>query len=145
MFCQNGCPQTNSPAARSLRHSPFWPVKCADIDIDGLTDDRDQLFAEAVHCYRRGVPWWPDNGFEREHILPQQAERYEADVWEENIATCISTKDRVTVGQVAREALGIETPRIGTADQRRIAAALEQLGWRRQPQSWDGKRWWTKG
>jgi predicted P-loop ATPase len=77
--------------------------------------------------------------------MPQQAERYEADVWEENIATYIGTKDRVTVGQVAREALYIETPRIGTADQRRITAALEQLGWKRQKQSWDGKRWWTKG
>jgi hypothetical protein len=27
----------------------------------------------------------------------------------------------------------------------RTAAALEQLGWKRQPQSWDGKRYWAKG
>ena len=50
----------------------------------------------------------------------------------------------MTVAQVAHEALHIETPRLGSADQRRIAAALGQLGWKRQPQSWDGKRWWTK-
>ncbi|MGB9051282.1 MAG: hypothetical protein WCC54_03000, partial [Pseudolabrys sp.] len=55
----------------------------------------------------------------------------------------IGIKDRVTVGQVAREALDIKTP--GTADQRRIAAALEQLGWKRQKQGSDGKRYWTKG
>ena len=38
---------------------------------------------------------------------------------------------RVTIGEVAREALYIETPRIGTAEQRRIAAVLEMLGWKR--------------
>jgi hypothetical protein len=31
------------------------------------------------------------------------------------------------------------------ADQRRIAAALEQLGWKRQKQSWDGKQYWSRG
>ena len=53
---------------------------------------------------------------------------------------------KVTVGQVAREALHIETPRIGTAEQRRIAAAIEQLGWRRERSDgktdWQGQRWW---
>jgi hypothetical protein len=48
------------------------------------------------------------------------------------------------VGQVAREALFIETPRIGTAEQRRIAAALERLGWKRGKKDWEGKRWWSK-
>jgi predicted P-loop ATPase len=77
--------------------------------------------------------------------MPGQAERYEADVWEDSIREYLDNKNKVTVGQVAREALHIETQRIGTADQRRIAAGLEQLGWKRQKQSWDGKRWWMKG
>ena len=50
----------------------------------------------------------------------------------------------MTVGEVARDALHIETPRIGTADQRRIAAALEQLGWKRLPKDWQGNRWWVR-
>ncbi len=123
----------------------FWPIKAGNIDIDALVRDRDQLFAEGVVRYRKGEPWWPDKGFERTHIAPQQAERYEADVWEETIAGYLDGKSKVTVGSLAREALNIETPRIGTADQRRIAAALEQLGWTRQPQDRQGKRWWTRG
>jgi predicted P-loop ATPase len=123
----------------------FWPVKAGIIDTNKITQDRDQLFAEAVHLYRSGTPWWPDRGFEREHIVPEQEARYEADAWEENIASFLDQQSKVTVGQVARDGLGIETPRIGTADQRRIAAAMERLGWKRDARGYDGTRWWTKG
>ena len=125
----------------------FWPVRAGVIDPEALTRDRNQLFAEAVHLFRSGSAWWPDKDFERDHIVAEQAARYEADAWEDNIGEFFAThnQQRVTISQVAHEALHIETPKIGTADQRRIAAALEQLGWKRQPQSWDGKRYWTKG
>ena len=122
----------------------FWPVKTGTIDTDVLTIDRDQLFAEAVKLYRDGVKWWPDKDFERKHIEPEQAARFEADAWEETIADWLKGKTKVTIGEIARGALSIETPRIGTADQRRIAAVLELLGWRRLSKDWQGKRWWEK-
>jgi predicted P-loop ATPase len=122
----------------------FWPIKAGRIDIEALIRDRDQLFAEAVARYREGTSWWPDKDFEQQHIMPEQAARYEADTWEENIAEYLNGQTKVTIGQVAREALHIETPRIGTAEQRRIAAALERLSWKRLPKDWEGKRWWTK-
>jgi predicted P-loop ATPase len=49
----------------------FWPVVAGEIDIDGLIDDRDQLFAEAVQEYHAGIAWWPGKDFEREHIQPE--------------------------------------------------------------------------
>lgn len=122
----------------------FWPVKTGNIDIDGLKADRDQLFAEAVHLYRAGKPWWPSREFEREHMLHEQEARYEADVWEDNIREYVAFKVRVTIGDVARQALFLETPRIGTAEQRRIAAVLETLGWRRAKRDFTGTRWWEK-
>jgi predicted P-loop ATPase len=126
----------------------FWPIKTSVIDIEALVRDRNQLFAEAVIRYQEGTPWWPDKDFERQHIMPEQAARYEADAWEENIASYLETQAKVTIGQVAREALHIETPRIGTAEQRRVAAAMERLGWRREhpggKTDWQGKRWWVK-
>jgi predicted P-loop ATPase len=121
----------------------FWPIRAGTIDIEALTNDRDQLFAEAVNAYRAGIKWWPDKEFEQKHIMPEQASRYESDAWQDTIAEYLRIHTKVTIGQVAREALFIETPRIGTADQRRIAAALDQLNWKRQPKDWEGKRWWT--
>ena len=54
----------------------FWPVKVGNIDTDALAQDRDQLFAEAFAKYRAGAKWWPDGGFEAEHIRPQQDARF---------------------------------------------------------------------
>jgi len=83
-------------------------------------------------------------------------------VWEERIhdyltngfayidGTAKSPPTRVTIGDVAHH-LGFEPARIGTADQRRIAAVLTNLGWERETTesgklkvSWDGKRWWIR-
>ncbi|WP_264797800.1 VapE domain-containing protein [Acidocella aminolytica] len=122
----------------------FWPVKVGIIDTDALTRDRDQLFAEAAARYQRGEKWWPDGSFETEHIKPQQEARYEADAWEHEIARYLVTQSKVTVGQVAKEALHIETPKLGTSEQRRIAAALERLGWKRGNRTEAG-RWWIPG
>jgi Virulence-associated protein E len=123
----------------------FWPVKMGIIDVDGLKADRDQLFAEAVHHYRAGESWWPSRDFEREHIMAEQAHRYEADVWEDAIRSYVATQSRVTISEVARFALHFETlQRVGTAEQRRIAATLEMLGWKRAKRDFTGKRWWEK-
>ena len=123
----------------------FWPVKCGDIDIDGLMEDCDQLFAEGVLLYRQGVPWWPDKQFEREHIQPEQAARYEGDAWEEPIGKYLVGVVRTTIGSVATNALGIKTDRLGTADQRRVSAIMTTLKWRRSDKRGNaGERFWDK-
>jgi predicted P-loop ATPase len=123
----------------------FWPVKTGSVNLTALARDRDQLFAEAVQRYRVREPWWPNAEFEREHIEAEQEARFETDVWEEKIAEFLEGRSKVTIWQVAREGLFIETARIGTADQRRVMATMERLGWRRLPQKdWQGKRWWER-
>lgn len=107
----------------------FWPIAVGKIDLDALARDRDQLFAEAVHRYQAGEGWWPSTEFEREHITNEQEARYESDAWESPIATYIGSLARTTILDVAREALHIETGKIGVAEQRRIGASLKKLGW----------------
>ena len=124
----------------------FWPVKVGNrIDVEALAHDRDQLFAEAVDLFRRKVAWWPDREFEAQHIRPEQDARYEADAWEEAVAAYLQGKLKVTILEVAVLGLAFDKPRLGTADQRRIGAALERLGWKRGSRSGsDGARGWVQ-
>lgn len=108
----------------------FWPVKCGDIYIDELVEDRDQLLAEAVHRFKDGEHWWPDADFEREHIQPQQQARFEFDAWFDAIKANLetSTLREITVWEIA-QGLGFENRKqLGTLDQRRIVACLQALG-----------------
>lgn len=127
----------------------FWPVAVGRIDAAALARDRNQLFAEALRRFNDGVAWWPDAGFECTHIRPQQEARYEEDAWEAEIASWLDppakwgrkAPQEVTVSAVARDALGMDTAKIGTADQRRITAALQRLGWGRGPRKAGGRPW----
>ena len=118
----------------------FWPVKTGRVDLDGLIEDRDQLFAEAVQLYRARVPWWPGKRFEHAHIAPEQAARYEADAWEEPIRAYLVGVERTTLVSVATGALGLDIGRFGTTDQRRIATIMTALGWTQQRDK-HGRRW----
>jgi hypothetical protein len=116
----------------------FWPVRVGSIDTDALAHDRDQLFAEAVNRYKAGEKWWPDQDFERDHVKPEQETRFEVDAWEQEIASFLVGRDRVSVTEVARSALFIETAKIGTAEQRRIRDVLIRLQWK-MIRDWQGR------
>lgn len=123
----------------------FWPVKVGAIDTEALIRDRDQLFAEAVQMYRDGRHWWPNSSFEAAHIKPQQEARYEADAWEPIIKDWLSDQNSVLVGEIALEALGMPSTKVGRAEQNRIVAILERLGWTRsEKKNWRGLYPWVR-
>jgi predicted P-loop ATPase len=121
----------------------FWPLLTTEVDVEGLANQRDQLFAEALVRYRDGEKWWPDHEFEAVHMAPEQDTRFEGDAWEDRITEHLASLSRVTIFKVAIDALGFKAADIGTSDQRRIAAILENLGWRRAKRGTGGVRWWT--
>jgi predicted P-loop ATPase len=124
----------------------FWPVVVGKIDAEALEHDRDQLFAEATTAYTAGEKWWPSAEFEREHIEPEQERRYEADPWEPLVEAWRPALElrashlKITTMDIAREALVIDAPKLGTTETRRITAILERLGWKAKRDM--TSRWW---
>jgi predicted P-loop ATPase len=121
----------------------FWPVRIKDIDIDALRADRDQLIAEAMQMFRDGVRWHPTKNFEKQHVKPEQDDRYEGDEWEDDIAEYLQGKTDVIISEVARDVLNIGKQRLGTFDQRRIGRAMQHLRWKRGPRGVGGRRRWV--
>jgi len=63
----------------------FWPVPlAAPVNVAKIVEDRDQLWAEAVHLYRSGFEWWLPPKLELLAGLVQAA-FVEADPWDELI------------------------------------------------------------
>jgi hypothetical protein len=73
----------------------------------------------------------------------QQDSRFEADAWEQAIVEYVTGKTRITVLEVAKHGLLIDTPKLGTADQRQITGILERLDWQHGPRGSAGERWWV--
>lgn len=61
----------------------------------------------------------------------EQDARFEEDVWTDDIRTFLQGCQQTTIMQVARN-LNFTTDRVGTRDQRRIAAILRNLGWKEE-------------
>jgi hypothetical protein len=119
----------------------FWPVKVGAINTVQLRRDRDQLFAEAVHLFRRGTTWWPGTDFETRHIIPEQEARFEEDVWEEPVSQFVSGLQTTTVQEVAAKGLRLDISKCGTTEQRRIADVLLRLGWTRGKRTKHARPW----
>lgn len=105
----------------------FWPVETTELDIAGLKRDREQLWAEAVHLYRRGEQWWL-TAVEEAAAEMEQARRYQSDPWEGAIAEAIGDHVRHILKSELFQALGL-TARDQThyADER-LARIMAQRG-----------------
>lgn len=110
----------------------FWPVLVGEIQIDKLQRDREQIFAEAVYCYRRGDKWWVENTEQRDMLAAIQAEREENDDWQPIIAAWITSQvsvSNLTSWEIAHGALKIEEKDINRSVQTRIGICMKGLGY----------------
>ena len=134
----------------------FRPVRCGSIDLETLTRDRDQLWAEAVARYRHGAIWWLDEPELVASAKAEQDQRYHADAWDARIDRWLVYERRrvnhgygkyddwqdeeversspltdTTVGEILQDALDVEPSRWTRADQMRVTAYLKARGWQR--------------
>jgi hypothetical protein len=113
----------------------YWPVAVGPIDVDWLTEHRDQLWAEAVARLARGESYFDvPVGLASE----QQENRREIIPWEEQLIPWLEEKqaEEMTMSKCLRE-LNI-APRDELAAAKIIAPILRRLGWKRM-RKWIGR------
>lgn len=131
----------------------FWPVRCGAIARALLTQDRDQLWAEARARYQAGERWHVDTPEFRALCIAEQADRVQSDPWEGIVATWLENpwmtsfdgvdggvkRERINIEQgvlteeVLLGALRMKVADITRADEMRVADVLRALGRVRGP------------
>lgn len=106
----------------------FWPVAVRVLDRAALMRDRDQLWAEAVHCYAAGDAWHPSDELAHE-IAEAQEERHHEDAWESRIASWAVSRHMFSISEVLGECLVIPPERWDRRATTRVGAILRRLGY----------------
>lgn len=138
----------------------YLPVEVLRVDVDDIAKCRDQLWAEAVAGFDRGVDWWTLPG----EAAEQQDQRYAEDSWQEPVSRwlqgCVQSSEHFDpYGDVERagtpyvvvecsttdillKALRIDLARHSRQDQMRVGAIMSRLGWEKYRPSRGGVRVW---
>lgn len=131
----------------------FWPVLTGEIDTVGLRRDAKQLWAEAMHIYRKGTEQLYLDDEQALCIAEEEQEnRYIGDDWTETIGAWLDAGgvdefdteskealDRVTGTQIWTECLGRNSSHFDRKAQGRISDVMRKLGWDRKPIRVDGR------
>lgn len=108
----------------------FWPITVTEIDVEAIEEDRDQIWAEAVHHFRSGEQWhMAVDVLDLAH--DQQSERQADDPWGDAIAEFLRGRKSASPSMLAVECLGIDIGRVNRGDQNRIVSILRQMGWKK--------------
>jgi predicted P-loop ATPase len=84
----------------------IWPVACEGrIDIEAIKRDRDQLWAEAVHRYKAGEPWWLQTDELEALARAEQERRFVADPWEAPIRKWLGYQTDTSIRELLEHAL----------------------------------------
>jgi predicted P-loop ATPase len=111
----------------------FWPVVCTAIDSALLTDDREQLWAEAYEAWRNGEQWHLSP--ELEALAREEQEiRYLGDPWLSNIRAWLDPrsahgKNGVSIQAILGDCLKVPIGKRTQGDMNRVVTCLQTLGW----------------
>lgn len=120
----------------------FWPVQCSSISVDALSQDRDQLWAEAVVRFNADANWWLDTPELIRAAEREQHDRFEADPWQEHIARFVEEKSSVSIDEILDRCLIKLVANWTQADKNRISRILTALGWERKKLGSKSHREW---
>ncbi len=122
----------------------FLPFKCGRPDVNMITRDRDQLWAEAFHRFTSGEKWWIEDAAITGVARKEQADRYAGDSWESKVQSLLEgqgnpPEEGITTQWILGE-LGFHISLQGVPEQMRVARILTSLGWTQERRQKDGKR-----
>lgn len=111
----------------------YWPILCTKVDLDGLREARDQLWAEAFALYLDGEPWWPQDD-EKAMFEGEQDVRFAGDDWEALIVKYLEQNicEDISGNVLLEKALNIEPSHWDKPAQTRIGQVMHRLGWKRR-------------
>jgi putative DNA primase/helicase len=125
---------TNNPLPlHDLENRRFMPVFCPK-PLSDITSQREQLWAEAVHGYKAGEPWWVTDQTLLATVKERQEEARQHDEWEEILRDALRAITQITLVDAARR-LGITTDRLDKSTQIRLGLAMKAIGYRRKRQT----------
>lgn len=111
-------------------HRRFWvvPVAFELIPVETLIEERDRIWAAAVHAYRKNEQCFLTRAEEKRNALLNQRHEIE-DSWEEAIDAFLEYQAETTVSEVLSNCLKIEIGRHERILQMRVAECLKRIGW----------------
>jgi predicted P-loop ATPase len=131
---QNIFAGTINPPANGYLKDPtgarrFWPAGCRGmIDLDGLMQARDQLWAEAMALFQAGMPWWLETPKLEALATAEQDARYVVDPWDEIIREWRGDRTDVSIKEVLEHALRFEPKHQTQRAETRVAQILRKQG-----------------
>jgi putative DNA primase/helicase len=107
----------------------FWPVQVGTVDIEGLRDVRDQLWAEAVAAFDAGEQWWLTEEEEERRVRSEYL-FVEEDAWTEAIVLwlCKQPEPRVSVHDVWIGAMEKRPGDLTQSHRKRVMGVLMAIG-----------------
>lgn len=123
----------------------FWPVSCGDLDLAGLREVREQLFAEALAYYDAGNRYWPLPDEQAKLFDPEQLKREQQESLVDALHDWVySQVCDFSIAMAAMDGLDLDASKLTRDLQTRIGTALRKLGCTKVEKRNGMTRFWYK-
>ncbi len=123
----------STPFVDETGNRRFWPVRCGNIQIKKLEQDRDLLWAEAYARYMRDEVWWLETPELNSLASQEQRKRYQSGPWDGLIEKYLDdcAADKVTIDDIRAQVINAPLSQWRQADMNCVARCLRLNGWER--------------
>lgn len=146
-----GGTSNNTKCLHDNENRRFWPVEVSQIDIERLTNEVDQLWAEAYSRFTNGETWHPETEELKNLIREHGLDHTETDPWHDPIARLVeeyNMSDGITTEHILSTTIRLEVKDQTRAHEMRVSNVMKLLGYTNKRTMIDGRRchrWFGQG